>query len=40
MLLTYLNLQLVVTTNALAVHLMVSIVSITPALIFDECEAG
>jgi len=35
----YLNLQLVVTTNALAVHLVVSIVSIAPALVLDECEA-
>lgn len=34
--LVYLNLQQVVAPNALIVHLMVCIVSITTTLIFDE----
>jgi len=35
----YLDLQLIIATNALAVHLMVSIVSVASALVLDECEA-
>jgi hypothetical protein len=37
--LPYLNLQEVIATNALVVHLMVSIVSITAALVFNKGEA-
>ena len=35
----YLNLQQVIATNALIVHLMVRIVSITSVLILDKCKA-
>lgn len=38
--LSYFNLQEVVTTDALVVHLVVSIVSVATALILDECEAA
>lgn len=34
----YLNFQQVIPANALVVHLMICIVSITTALIFNKCE--
>lgn len=37
---THLDLQDVVTANALVVHLVVSIISIASILILDECEAN
>jgi hypothetical protein len=36
----YLNLQEIIATDALVVHLMVSIVSIATALVLDKCEAA
>jgi hypothetical protein len=39
-LLPYLNLQEVVAANTLVVHLMVSIVSITTALVLNKGKAG
>ena len=35
----YLDLQDIVASNALVVHLMISIIGITTILIFDECKA-
>lgn len=37
---TYLDLQQVVATNALVVHLMVGVVSVAAALVLNEGEAG
>ena len=37
--LSYLDLQQVVSTNALVVHLVVSIICVTTALVLNECEA-
>jgi hypothetical protein len=37
---TYLDLQQVIAADALVVHLMVRVVSIATALVFDECEAS
>jgi hypothetical protein len=36
----YLDLQKIIATDALVVHLMVSIVSIATALVLDKCEAA
>jgi hypothetical protein len=37
---SYLDLQKIIATDALVVHLMVSIVSIATALVLDKCEAA
>jgi hypothetical protein len=37
---SYLNLQEIIATDALVVHLMVSIVGIATALVLDKCEAA
>jgi hypothetical protein len=37
---TYLDLQQVITANALVVHLVIRIISVTARLIFDEGEAA
>jgi hypothetical protein len=38
--LEYLNLQKIITANALVVHLMIGIISITATLIFNKGEAA
>jgi hypothetical protein len=38
-LLSYLDLQQVVPTDALVVHLVVSVICVTTALVLNECEA-